>query len=46
MSYIGAVEKIANGQQCGQDVAQGLVCLQLVHSFLQVLERLCYFLMN
>lgn len=43
-THVGAVEEVPDGQQRGQDAAEGLVFLQLVHPFLQVLQRLCYFL--
>lgn len=43
-THVGAVEKVPDGQQSGQDAAERLVFLQLVHPFLQVLQRLGYFL--
>lgn len=44
ITHAGAVEEVADGQQCGQDVTECPVFLQLVHPFLQVLERFCHFL--
>lgn len=34
VTHVGVVEEIADGQQCGQDVAECPVFLQLVHPFL------------
>lgn len=45
-THIGSIEEVANGEQCGQDVLQCPVVLQLVHTFLQILERLSHFLQS
>lgn len=44
MTHIGAIEEVSDREQRGQDVAQSFVLLQLLHTLLQILQRLCYFL--
>lgn len=44
MTHIGAIEEVSDRQQRGQDIAQSFVLLQLLHTLLQILQRLCYFL--
>jgi len=44
MTHIGAIEKVSHGEQCGEDVAESLVLLQLFHALFQILQRLCNFL--
>lgn len=43
-TYVAAVEEVSKGEQRGEDVAQGFVLLQLLHSLLQILQRFRYFL--
>lgn len=44
MTHVAAVEEVADGEQRGQDVAQRLVLLQLLHALFQVLQRLRHLL--
>ncbi len=44
VTHIGAVEEVSDREQRGEDVAQSFVLLQLLHTLLQILQRLCYFL--
>lgn len=43
-SYVAAVEEVSKRQQCGEDVAQSFVLLQLLHTLLQILQGFCHFL--
>lgn len=43
-THIGAVEEVADGKQRGQDIAERLILLQLLHAFFQVLHGLSHFL--
>lgn len=44
MTHIGSIEEVSDREQCGEDIAQSFVFLQLFHTLLQILQRLCYFL--
>ena len=44
ITHAGAVEEVADGEQRGQDVAERLVLLQLLHPLLQILQGLGHFL--
>lgn len=44
MTHVGAIEEVSYREQCGEDVAQSFVLLQLFHTLLQILQRLSNFL--
>lgn len=46
MTHIGAVEEVSDGEQRREDVADSFVLLQLIHTLLQILQWLCYFLVG